>query len=341
MKSQIEVMPFVNSHQRTEGRRTNTGQTRQNKSVSRVQSTKNSRNISKVQQRKKARKRRRLQRIYLMFRCTLVLSILLLAGVLALKIFHTVSAEPAGLKEEEVHYEVGTPQVLEESEVSTKIKSLAEQYPEFTDIYENIDAYPEDLMSSLANNPEMIDFVKGYLTSDGSVTGGLTDAELSEDVPLLIQWDTRWGYASYGDNDIALSGCAPTCLSMVAVALTGNAKATPDAVAEFAMSNGYYEVGTGTMWSLMTDGCLNFGIQGQELSLAESVIVSELEAGHPIICSVRPGDFTTAGHFIVLAGVEDGKIRVNDPNSKERSSKLWDYATLEGQIKNLWAFTQS
>ena len=25
---------------------------------------------------------------------------------------------------------------------------------------------------------------------------------------------------------------------------------------------------------------------------------------------------TTTGHFIVLTGVEDGKIRVNDPNSQ-------------------------
>lgn len=40
---------------------------------------------------------------------------------------------------------------------------------------------------------------------------------------------------------------------------------------------------------------------------------------------MRPGDFTTIGHFILLTGVEDGKIKVNDPNSKIRSSKLWDY----------------
>ena len=53
---------------------------------------------------------------------------------------------------------------------------------------------------------------------------------------------------------------------------------------------------------------------------------------------MRPGDFTTQGHFIVLVGGEDGKIIVNDPNSKERSSLLWEYDTLAGQIKNLWVF---
>ncbi len=66
-----------------------------------------------------------------------------------------------------------------------------------------------------------------------------------------------------------------------------------------------------------------------------------LKKGNPIICSMGPGDFTTAGHFIVLVGVEEGKIKVNDPNSKERSSKLWDYETLEPQIKNLWVFEKA
>lgn len=50
------------------------------------------------------------------------------------------------------------------------------------------------------------------------------------------------------------------------------------------------------------------------------------------------GDFTTIGHFILLTGVRDGKIMLNDSNSKERSEKLWDYSVLEKQIKNLWVF---
>ena len=35
-----------------------------------------------------------------------------------------------------------------------------------------------------------------------------------------------------------------------------------------------------------------------------------------------------------------GSKVVNDPNSKSRSKILWDYDTLEGQIKNLWGFTK-
>ena len=39
---------------------------------------------------------------------------------------------------------------------------------------------------------------------------------------------------------------------------------------------------------------------------------------------------------MVLVGVEDGKFRVNDPNSVINSQKLWSYEELEGQIRNLW-----
>src|SRR5699024_8288634 len=101
----------------------------------------------------------------------------------------------------------------------------------------------------------------------------------------------------------------------------------------------YYAGDSGTSWTLMTEGAAHFGICGVELGLDESAVFSELEAGHPIICSMRPGDFTTTGHFIVLTGVEDGKIRVNDPNSRKRSEKLWDYSRLEYQINNLWVYT--
>ena len=72
---------------------------------------------------------------------------------------------------------------------------------------------------------------------------------------------------------------------------------------------------------------------------AEAAVFGALEAGQPIICSMRPGDFTTAGHFIVLTGTQDGLLCVVDPNSPARSASLWEYSRLEPQIKNLWAYT--
>ena len=38
----------------------------------------------------------------------------------------------------------------------------------------------------------------------------------------------------------------------------------------------------------------------------------------------------------MLTGVEDGGIRVNDPNSVQNSAAQWEYDRLEGQIRALW-----
>lgn len=232
------------------------------------------------------------------------------------------------------------PRKMDETQVWQELSELARENRQYQEIYDHFNEYPVELLSSLCNNPEMLDFVKGYLKSDGGVTGGFSLAEKAQDYPVILQWDKRWGYAAFGDNNIALSGCAPTCLSMVILELTGNDGATPDTVADYTMENGYYLKGTGTAWSLMTEGCKHFGVQGEELPLDRGRILEALDDGHPIICSLRPGDFTTAGHFIVLVGEENGKITVRDPNSRARSEKRWDYDVLEPQIKNLWVFVK-
>ncbi len=199
--------------------------------------------------------------------------------------------------------------------------------------------YPDELLELLAGNEETVDFVLDYPEKKDMAPAETVGEVVKGEIPLLLQWDERWGYTIYGDDMIAVNGCGPTAISMVASGLTGDNTITPYRVAKFSAENGYYAGDSGTSWTLMTEGARQFGIYGEELGLSEDEVCSALENGHPIICSMKPGDFTTTGHFIVLTGTEDGKIRVNDPNSRIRSEKLWDYSTLEYQINNLWAYS--
>ena len=210
---------------------------------------------------------------------------------------------------------------------------------ELNAVYEQAGEMSDTLRELVKNNPETADFVRNYQAKKDLPPAGDVGGVTVGVIPHLLQWDERWGYQIYGDNMIAVNGCGPTVLSMVASGLTGDPTVTPYRVAKFAAENGYYEGEAGTSWSLMTEGARQFGIYGQEIGLDESGIFSALESGNPIICSMRPGDFTTTGHFIVLVGIENGKIRVNDPNSVKRSEKLWDYETLYPQISNLWVYT--
>lgn len=200
--------------------------------------------------------------------------------------------------------------------------------------------WPESLLALLERHPDALEFVEGYPDHKDDAPAETIGDVVQGQFPLLLQWDARWGYVRYGDDLLAVTGCGPTCLAMAAAGLTGDNTITPAAVAEQAQRDGYWVDGV-TSWGLMTDGCRAWGLVSEELPLTESAVTGALEEGQPIICSVRPGDFTTTGHFILLTGVEGGNIRVNDPNSPQNSGRTWTYDELEPQIRNLWAFSLS
>ena len=198
--------------------------------------------------------------------------------------------------------------------------------------------YPSSIIDLLERNPETEAFVLEYPTAkDQEYTVDLSEYAGSETVPLFLQWDQRWGYLPYGSDVAGLTGCGPVCLSMAAFYLTGDDDYTPEKIIRFAADNGYCVSGSGSSWTLISEGGVKLGFDVTELPLDENRIRKNLEAGVPVITVVGPGDFTTSGHFLVMVGWEDGKIRINDPNSTENSKKLWDYEDIKSQIKNLWA----
>lgn len=181
--------------------------------------------------------------------------------------------------------------------------------------------------------------LKGQLAEEVFYNDIQVSRNLKSDIPLFLQSDKKWADKAYGNSDMGTSGCGPTCLSMVYCGLTGDRSWTPDKVATMAQEEGYYVEGVGTSWALMTAGAEELGIHGEELALDENSIKNALKEEHPIICAMGPGDFTTEGHFIVLVGLtEEGKLIVNDPNSRKNSEKAWELKQVMGQIKNLWIY---
>lgn len=197
--------------------------------------------------------------------------------------------------------------------------------------------YPADLVALLERNPETEDFVLHYpMNKDSEPTADLSGYDLTAGVPLFLQWDLQWGHMEYGSGPAALTACGPVCLSMAACYLTGDSAFSPVEMIEFAAKNGYYSPGNGSSWTLISEGAVKLGFDVTEIPLVKQRILDNLEVGNPIICAMGPGDFTTAGHYIVLTGTTDGLIRVNDPNSRANSEKLWKYEDIESQFRNLW-----
>ena len=218
----------------------------------------------------------------------------------------------------------------ERTETELKVKAYAEEKGIF------YAEYPQSLIDLLERNPETEDFVLNYPFRQEQEID-LTEYDRTAGVPLMLQWDPRWGYLSYGSDVVGITGCGPMCLAMAGFYVTGDETFRPDRVVNFALENGYYVEGYGSSWTLISEGGGKLGLQVTELPLVKEKIFSLLESGSPIVCAMGKGDFTSTGHFIVLVGTENGLLRVNDPNSRVHSERLWSFEELESQFRNLWA----
>lgn len=200
--------------------------------------------------------------------------------------------------------------------------------------------YPQKVVDLLDMNEETVDFVADYGDKkDSSPAEDIGDSYEQGTIPLLIQWDERWGYSSYGTSIIAVSGCGPTCMAMVASGLNNDPTITPAVVAAYGTANGYVDEDNNTYWAFMKEAASNWNLSVYDGMLSEAQVSAELSAGHPIICSVGPGDFTQNGHFIVLTGYENGEVTVNDPFSNKNSSKTWVFSEIVDQIRAMWVYS--
>ena len=133
-------------------------------------------------------------------------------------------------------------------------------------------------------------------------------------VPLYFQDD--YPDTMFGAGTVASSGCSITCLAMVATYLTGH-EYLPDELAGYFGGRAENNVKR-----------MEYGIEKMQLPCRPCenwhVVMEELNRGKVVILLVdEKSIFTDSQHFLVLTGLtEDGKILVNDSNSK--NYERWD-----------------
>lgn len=160
-------------------------------------------------------------------------------------------------------------------------------------------------------------------------------------MPFLYQIDPEWAEHSYCGGTVAVQGCGPTALNMVYIYLTGDDSIDPAGMADFSTENGYASDGSGTYWSLMSDGAAKLGLDSRSVTVSPDAMRAELEAGRPIICIMSPGHFTEIGHFIVVERMarEDGMVVVHDSNNLGRSMRTWSLELVCSEAQAAWSFS--
>ncbi len=158
-------------------------------------------------------------------------------------------------------------------------------------------------------------------------------------MPYYFQTDEKYQSTWYGDGFLKDTGCGPTSLAMALSFLTKQA-ISPIDVAEYAQQHGYYVDGVGTAWSLFEDYPALYGINTWQCIVDETLVAEELAQNHVLILSMGPGDFTSAGHIMVIKDLDHtNQTNVHDPNSKAKS-KPWNLATVLAQAKAVFVLPQ-
>lgn len=166
-----------------------------------------------------------------------------------------------------------------------------------------------------------------------------------------LQTDSRWksiDYSAKGESKkrtIGSSGCGPTCAAMLIQTITGKTFTPADACA-WALKHGYKAPNQGTYYSYFAPQFKEHGITceqinwtnlyGNKSSSVHAKAFDLLKKGYYLIACMGPGRWTSSGHFIVVWW-EDGKVRINDPNSKAANRMSGDLSVFKGQVKYYFA----
>lgn len=158
--------------------------------------------------------------------------------------------------------------------------------------------------------------------------GSIRFTDGSTEVIYYNQLDERYANEPYGTDNIGGYACGPTAMAIVVSSLTDDL-VDPVEMSKWAYENGYWCSKSGSYHTLIPGAAKAWGLPVEGCTASEPQrIVDALSDGKLVVALMTKGHFTSSGHFIVLRGVQDGKILVADPASYSRSQKAWDLSII-------------
>lgn len=168
---------------------------------------------------------------------------------------------------------------------------------------------------------------------------------------IYYQTDSRWSWMSYSNSNenatIGGSGCGPTAAAMV-IATIADASVTPVTTCAWSVKNGYKVTGNGTANAYFVPQLAAYNIGCEYLSdycyhnpshPSHAKVKAALEAGNWVIANPGPGRWTSGGHFILVYGLQDGYVFINDPASSRADRLKATWADFIYEQKCYWIVT--
>lgn len=194
------------------------------------------------------------------------------------------------------------------------------------------DAYAQNLSLFLG------DGMFQYTEYGGTTLSSIGDVRFTDgatEVVYFNQTDARYANKPYGTDNIGGYACGPTSMSIVVSSLTSDI-VDPVEMSQWAYQHGYWCSKSGSYRTLIPGAAKAWGLPVEGCSPSEPQrILDALSNGKLVVAIMSKGHFTRSGHFIVLRGVQDGKILVADPASYKRSNQSWDLSIILNEVSKL------
>ncbi|MBQ9006356.1 MAG: hypothetical protein IJ092_08280 [Atopobiaceae bacterium] len=216
------------------------------------------------------------------------------------------------------------------SEMASKYTEELDRYDLLSQIAQNAEAVGDERLLQLAlDEPSAVEFVAGYLNDTPKKAQAYEDNVSTGYYPKLYDWDTRWGYVTYGEAPMALTGSGPTSLAMAYMGLKGKADQTPDAIATLATKQEGTDKVYGTSSDFFLENAASLGLEIQEFSASGENLTDILESGTVILVQLRERSLTDNAHWALAVGKNlDGSINLYDPTSSAVTEHPWDPDTI-------------
>jgi hypothetical protein len=234
-----------------------------------------------------------------------------------------------------------TPDVVETKEEKWYIYTLKYNgEAHFSDAVFHLTDKQKKLADDYAQNLSLFlgDGMFQYTEYEGTTVTSIGDVRFTDgatEVVYFNQLDERYANKPYGTDNIGGYACGPTSMSIVVSSLTDDI-VDPVEMSQWAYQHGYWCSKSGSYRTLIPGAAKAWGLSVEGCSASEPQrILDALSSGKLVVAIMTKGHFTRSGHFIVLRGVQDGKILVADPASYKRSGQTWDLSLILNEASKL------
>lgn len=164
-----------------------------------------------------------------------------------------------------------------------------------------------------------------------------------------LQTDPRWAnldYSAKGEKTtIRASGCGPTAMAMV-LATWADPSVTPKTECAWALAHGFKAPHQGTYYGYFEEAGRRYGLKtyrlnyanlyGNDRSAYHAQARDAIDRGDLVIACMGKGNWTSSGHYVLVWGIQDDTIYINDPASTLARRTRGSYALFKTQVKYYW-----